>query len=72
VSTIPILGEIPVIRELLGTHRTDNAETTLFVFIRPVILRDDRFQDLKYLSERDVKVAGVATDDLVSEPLTLQ
>lgn len=72
VSTIPIIGEIPVIRELLGTHRTDNAETTLFVFIRPVILRDDRFQDLKYLSERDVKVAGVATDDLVSEPLTLQ
>ena len=32
-------------------HQQDQ-NTTLFVFIRPVILRDDKFADLKFLSAR--------------------
>ena len=52
VNTIPILGDIPFLRQVPVWHpkpRTSRT-ATLFVFIRPVILRDDQFDDLKYLS----------------------
>jgi general secretion pathway protein D len=71
-NTIPILGEIPVIKWFFGTTNKNRDDSTLFVFIRPVILRDDRFQDLKYLSERDTKLAGISPDDPTSEPLTIK
>ncbi len=51
---LPWLEKVPVVRELTG-HTTNNwAETSLFVFLRPVILRDDKFKDLKYLSEEEL------------------
>ena len=60
-DTIPFIGKIPVVELLFGTRSTAKQDVTLFVFIRPVILRDDRFGDLKFLSEkamRDVDVSG--------------
>ena len=35
--------------------RATTTDSTLFVFIRPVILRDDKFEDLKYLSGRSAR-----------------
>jgi hypothetical protein len=49
-----------------------DSTTTLFVFIRPVILRDDKFADLKFLSETDVKAAELPGDFPASEPLTIR
>src|SRR5205823_3689722 len=43
VNTLPIIGDIPVLGWLFGTRSQTKSDTTLFVFIRPVILRDDRF-----------------------------
>jgi hypothetical protein len=37
-----------------------------------VILRDDKFADLKFLSETEVKTAEMAPDFPVSEPLTVR
>jgi general secretion pathway protein D len=51
---------------------TSDSNVTLFVFIRPVILRDDKFEDLKFLSEREVRAAGVPADLPQSEPLTIR
>ena len=55
-DAIPILGNIPLLGDLLFSNH-DDADTisTLFVFIRPVILRDDKFADLKFLSENEVR-----------------
>jgi general secretion pathway protein D len=72
VNTIPVLGEIPVLKWFFGTTNRDRHDSTLFVFLRPIILRDDRFQDLKYLSERDTKLAGMSPDDPPSEPMVIQ
>jgi type II secretory pathway component GspD/PulD (secretin) len=59
--------------EYLFSNRTKMDEvTTLFVFIRPVILRDDKFADLKFLSEEDARQAGVPSDLPVSEPITIK
>ena len=56
-TKIPWLGDIPILKHLFRlTDKTDK-NSTLFVFIRPVILRDDEFEDLKYLSQRDLELA---------------
>lgn len=48
---LPWAEKIPVLREL--TSRTDrNQQTTsFFLFIRPIVLRDSRFADLRFLSD---------------------
>ena len=56
-QVIPGLGDIPIAKYLFGTHGQTNNRQKLFAFIRPVILRDDQFQDLKFFSEQDMEVA---------------
>ncbi|MDB5328510.1 MAG: ral secretion pathway protein GspD [Phycisphaerales bacterium] len=72
VNAVPILGEIPIIKYLFSSRDRTRHDSTLFVFIRPIILRDDQFKDLQYLSDRDTKSAGLSPDDPVSEPLTIR
>ena len=53
-ETVPIIGDIPIVGYLVGTVTKTSSKTTLFVFLKPVILRDDKFRDLKYLSDREL------------------
>lgn len=71
VSRIPILGEIPWLEYLFSSRSNNASEATLFVFIRPIILRDDAFEDLKYLSSRDLEQAGLPQDYPTSTPLLI-
>jgi len=70
-SKVPLLGDIPVLGGLFSLTDRGETESTLFVFIRPVILRDDRFEDLKYLSRRDLELAELEPDLPASEPLMM-
>lgn len=71
-DTLPILEHIPVIKELIGSRSRSWSQTTLFVFLRPVILRDDKFRDLKYYSERDTKASRTPGTYPFSEPLSVR
>ena len=71
VSKVPWLGDIPALGYLFGLHSDTNKETTLFVFIRPLILRDDKFEDLKYLSDRDLELAQLPPNAPKSDPLLM-
>jgi general secretion pathway protein D len=71
-NAIPILGELPIIQYLFSDRQIASADTTLFVFIRPIILRDDEFRDLKFQSERDVRQASLPGDYPSSEPLAIR
>jgi len=55
---IPGLENIPIIRELTSLASTADDSTSFFLFIRPVIMRDDRFADLKFYSEKSLHQAG--------------
>lgn len=68
IDSIPILGQIPLLGALFSNHTTSRENLTLFVFLRPVILRDDQFEDLKYMSDRDVNSAGVSDGWPASSP----
>jgi general secretion pathway protein D len=71
IDAIPILGQIPYLGVLFRNKNETQENLTLFVFLRPVILRDDQFEDLKYLSYRDVKTAGVSDGWPTSSPLPI-
>ncbi|KKL61660.1 hypothetical protein LCGC14_2193080, partial [marine sediment metagenome] len=69
VSKIPLLGDIPILKYLFSSVTDSSSQNTLFVFLRPLILRDDQFEDLKYLSARDLKLAQLPSNLPISMPL---
>ncbi|HMO26088.1 MAG TPA: secretin N-terminal domain-containing protein, partial [Tepidisphaeraceae bacterium] len=69
---VPFLSDIPILGYAFGTNSISQSNSTLFVFIRPIILRDDKFADLKLLSNRDVEAAQINPDLPTLEPLTVQ
>jgi general secretion pathway protein D len=71
-SKIPGLGDIPWLGAAFRQSNHSRSQSTLFVFIRPVILRDDLFEDLKYLSSRDLKAAGLPENLPSSQPLLME
>lgn len=58
-SHLPVVGDVPLIGWLFGSKTQSESKVRLYVFIRPTILRDERFEDLKFISGRDMKAAGV-------------
>jgi len=70
--SLPLLGRIPIVKYLFGDWTESESESTLYVFIRPIILRDDTFEDLKYLSEQDLARAGLAGHYPRSEPSVME
>ncbi|NNE00379.1 MAG: hypothetical protein HKN47_23925, partial [Pirellulaceae bacterium] len=71
-SGLPWAENIPVIREL--TSRTNDSKTTtsFFLFIRPVVLRDSQFADLRFLSDKEADKACLPGDYPVSHPELVQ
>jgi len=71
-SSIPLLGDIPILGEAFGTRNTGATQTTLFVFIRPIILGDDAFQGLRYLSKQDLRNAQLPSNYPQSMPILMR
>lgn len=69
LSGVPGIINIPILKYLFGNTTQNASRSTLFVFIRPIILRDDEFEDLKYLSDRDIQTAGLPAQLPSSEPI---
>lgn len=69
---IPFLESVPIIRRLSSSESEGLRKTSLFIFLKPVILRDDKFRDLKYYSERDLQWADLAQDHPQSLPLLVR
>ncbi len=71
-DAVPILGDAPLLGPLFSSTTKSSSHATLFVFIRPVVLRDDRFADLKYLSEIARKDASLPDPYPSSQPMQLR
>jgi general secretion pathway protein D len=59
VTQVPLLGNIPVVGELFKSRNKSSNRSRFFVFIRANILRNRGFEDLKYISDRDIARADV-------------
>lgn len=58
-NKVPVLGDIPLLGNIFKSNSKLSNNQTLFVFIRPMILRDETFADLKELSSRELTPAGL-------------
>ena len=69
---LPFTEFIPVLRDLTSLQTWSYDETTLFIFLRPTILTDDKFRDLKYLSDQALPCALEPGNIPVSGPLLIR
>jgi len=58
-SSVPILGDIPLLGALFGSQTKSETKTRFFVFLRCNVMRATGFEDLKYASQRDIADARV-------------
>jgi len=65
---IPLLSDVPVLGEAFKNRSKSSSRSRFYVFIRPTILRDRDFEDLKYLSDVDVARVGIDDGWPVPEP----
>ena len=72
IDRIPILGEIPLLEYAFSNRRNTIRKSTLFVFIHAVILRSDKFEDLKVLSSDAARTAGLPAAYPISEPVEIR
>jgi len=63
VTEVPLLGRIPVIGAFFQSSDRARTKSRVFAFIRPTILRDDKFADLKLITETELERAKLANDD---------
>ncbi len=67
-SRVPLLGQIPLVKELVRNRSRSNNRSRFYVFIRASVLRDAGFADLRYLSDVAVDAAGIDDGWPVVEP----
>jgi general secretion pathway protein D len=60
-SSVPFLGDLPLIGFLFGTQSKSENRARFFVFLRCNVMRASGFGDLKYASQKDL--ADAAVDD---------
>lgn len=63
VTEVPLLGRVPIIGALFQSSDRARTKSRIFAFIRPTILRDDQFADLKLLSVTERDRAELADED---------
>ena len=67
-SRVPILGEIPLLGFFFRSRSVTLQKNHFFVFLRCSVMRHPRFEDLRYVSGRDLEIAGIGPDEPVLEP----
>ncbi|QDT07431.1 Putative type II secretion system protein D precursor [Rubripirellula lacrimiformis] len=72
IDSIPFLELIPIIKDLASLQTDSWSQTSLFVFLKPVILREDKFKDLRFLSDVNLRKSGQATNFPENIPLTIE
>ena len=72
IDTIPILERIPIVRDIAGLQQENGQQTSLFVFLKPIILREDKFKDLRFLSDVELRTAELPTNFPSNEPLMVR
>ncbi len=69
---VPWIEKIPVLRELSSRTTERHTSTSFFLFIRPVILRDSRFGDLRFVSSQEQRRAGIPAQYPSSGPVIMR
>jgi type II secretory pathway component GspD/PulD (secretin) len=62
---------MPVLGRLFESRSDNDSQTVLYIFLKPVIHREDRFAYLRYQSRQALEAADIPSDapKLTMEPL---
>ena len=71
-SKLPLLGDIPLLGSLFRSESNSNSRSRFFVFLRCSVMRSSMFEDLKYVSRRDLKEADVDSGIPEVRPLIMR
>ena len=69
---LPFVENVPVFRLLSSNLGVENDHQNIYVFIKPVILRDDKFRDLQFLSHHERREARIPHDLPKSCPILIK
>ena len=69
---VPLLGDIPLIGHLFGDERKDGRKTTLYVFLKPRVLRDPTPNDIRLLTEGPQAASGLDSDVPYLPPIVMK
>jgi len=72
VTSMPFIENVPLLKYIASNRTTGDQRSTLFIFLKPVILRDDKFKELKFLSDRDVRHAELPGRFPRSQPVLIR
>lgn len=73
VTEVPILGRIPILGVAFQSSDRIRTKSRVYAFIKPTILRDDAFEDLKLITMADIEKAELANRDFpTDEPLLMR
>ncbi len=72
LAGLPFIERIPILNRLTSSQTEEEGQQRLFVFIKPIILRDDKFRDLRFLSESERRDAGIPGDLPTSSPVLIR
>lgn len=72
VTSMPFIEKVPILKHLASSQTTGDQRSTLFIFLKPIILRDDKFKELKFLSDRDVHRADLPGRFPLSQPVLIR
>lgn len=71
-SRVPLIGSLPLIGELAKSRSRSHGRQRFFAFIRPTVVRDESFEDLKYISEMQAGSMGLDADWPRVEPQVIR
>jgi type II secretory pathway component GspD/PulD (secretin) len=57
---VPVLGWIPILGSLFSSQSHTKTKARFFVFLRTSVLRNQQFEDLRYLGEKELAAAKVS------------
>lgn len=69
---VPFAELIPIIRDLTSLQTRDTTTTSFFLFIKPVVVRDDQFAELKHLTRNEVQRSQYSPRFPSSAPVLLR
>lgn len=62
VLRVPLLGDIPLVGHLFRDTRKDGSKTTLYVFLKPRVMREPTLNDYRLLTEGPQAASGLDSD----------
>jgi len=71
-NQVPLLGQIPILGEAFKNRSKNASRSRFYVFIRANVLRQNNFEDLKYISDQGVAAAGIDDGWPVLEPRVIR